>query len=156
MLLPYNYYFSLKGCYTFVTSRGIVYNCYFVERIKLEAFASIEVHVLEFILEKEDDSAIAPKDNLVGLTVATMLAKFFVKNPDTAVFVQCDMSDQREILRHRRFEEWFLKYNSFGLAKFNKHIQMQDFNLFFSIIVRENHPKIDQVKFAFEKSVIVI
>lgn len=50
-------------------------------------------------------------DVKTGETIAAILNKFFIKNPNAVLFYICDDTDSRASIRQNRFRKWFETHN---------------------------------------------
>lgn len=50
-------------------------------------------------------------DTNIGETIAVMMNKFFLKNPESILFYICENKDGRGFVRQNRFKKWFEKHN---------------------------------------------
>ena len=54
----------------------------------------------------------------------------------------CDNSDGKELLRKRKFDQWFKKYDDGTIIKVNGHIIVPNFNIYNAILIhKENNKK---------------
>ena len=53
----------------------------------------------------------------------------------------CDTSDGRELLRKRKFDGWFRKYDDGTIIKVDGHISIPNFTLYNAILIHKDNPK---------------
>ena len=79
-------------------------------------------------------------DERTGLTIVEIVKRFLESLEDAVVYV-CDSSDGRELLRKRKFDLWFRKYDDGTVIKVDGHISVPDFTIYNAILIHKDNPK---------------
>ena len=68
------------------------------------------------------------------------IVKQFLEGLENAVIYVCDSSDGRELLRKRKFDFWFRKYDDGTIIKIDGHIAIEDFHIYNTILIHKDNP----------------
>lgn len=79
-------------------------------------------------------------DERIGRTIIEIV-KNFLSGLENAVVYVCDTSDGRELLRKRKFDQWFRKYDDGTIIKVNGHIAIPNFNIYNAILIHKENQK---------------
>ncbi len=89
------------------------------------------------VLQKGTTSTIDPR---IGSTIVQII-KTFLNGLTNAVVYVCDASDNKELLRKRKFDTWFREYDDGTIIKIDGHISIEDFNIYNAILIHKDNPK---------------
>jgi Family of unknown function (DUF6169) len=139
--------------YVFMTDSGISYDVAFV---KAETyFQSSELFVnrtFELIIQpnKEQINIKPLKDSKLPPTIVAIFLHFF-KNYERIVVFSCDTTDRKQAARHRKFSDWFLRFNDDTFLKFDGIIddKSNDNQYYMSMILRNDNPDKIEIEEAF-------
>lgn len=85
-------------------------------------------------------------------TIASIFRNFYEKNDEYVTIYICDSSDQRQLVRYRKFRQWFLYFTNDDFLKIDAIIKDEDHQLFpVSIIFKEANPYKVEISAAFLK-----
>jgi Family of unknown function (DUF6169) len=141
-LQPYKFSIVKHNYFEFATTTGTKYACFFLSYADYfkahkkiaQCIYSINIEVLE----RKSGSLVL--DERTGLTIVEILKKFLEKSEDAVVYV-CDNSDGRELLRKRKFDIWFRKYDDGTIIKVDGHIYVPNFDIYNAILIHKDNPK---------------
>jgi hypothetical protein len=101
-------------------------------------------NIFEFIIQlasQNDQDIKVPYDSIVGDTIAFIVKDFFNQNNELITIYVCDSSDNRQLVRAKKFNDWFYKYYDGTLSKLDEKILDKNGTLFpFSLIIRSDNP----------------
>jgi hypothetical protein len=141
-LQPYKVTIIKHHYFEFTTTTGIRYACFFLSYSEYfkhykEVAGNIYSFNIEVIDSKKKQLAI---DERTGLTIVEIVKKFLEALENAVVYV-CDTSDGRELLRKRKFDIWFRKYDDGTIIKVDGHISVPNFNIYNAILIHKDNPK---------------
>lgn len=120
------YEFERSGnSFTFITASGTPYVVFFKSTNYLfEEGTPYANHTYELVLEIiDDDIKNLPIDNRVGETVAGIIKDFILSETNAVTLYICDSSDGKQLVRLRKFNMWFEKYNQGLLVKIEQELK---------------------------------
>jgi len=79
-------------------------------------------------------------DERTGFTIVEIV-KQFLESLENAVVYVCDTSDGQELLRKRKFDQWFRKYDDGAIIKVDGHISIPGFRIYNAILIHKDNPK---------------
>ena len=146
MPIHYNYVFdNITKTYNFTTKNDILYRVAFVVD---ETFSSISneaiKNVYQLVIEKVGES-IEPFDSRVSCTIEQMIKKFFNDVSNSVIYV-CSSDDNKELLRFKVFERWYLKSpHRVVIEKINRVLQLslspnKTHLIYTSLMFHKNNP----------------
>ncbi|MBX9784922.1 MAG: hypothetical protein K2X48_16650 [Chitinophagaceae bacterium] len=138
---PYKFSIVKKNYFEFTTTAGISYACFFISYADYfkdfkEVADSIYSVNLEVLGKNKHNVAL---DERTGLTIVEILKSFLSKLEEAVVYV-CDNSDGRELLRKRKFDIWFRKYDDGTIIKVDGHIVIPNFDIYNAILIHKDNP----------------
>ena len=139
---PYKISIVRNNYFEFRTAAGIVYACYFLSYAEFfKEYKEIAGSIYSFNVEviKGRKTGISA-DQRIGLTIIEIV-KAFLSWLENAVVYVCDMSDGSELLRKRKFDQWFRKYDDGTIIKIDGHIAVPNFNIYNAILIHKENPK---------------
>jgi hypothetical protein len=141
-LQPYKIVIEKNNYFQFITTAGTKYACYFLSYAEYfksykEVASNIYSVNVEIIESKRRAVAL---DERTGLTIVEIVKRFLKGLEDVVVYV-CDSSDGRELLRKRKFDLWFRKYDDGTVIKIDGHISVPNFNIYNAILIHKDNPK---------------
>lgn len=95
-----------------------------------------------------------PHDARVGVTVSLIVQNHFEQHPEAVLFFIHDSSDGKEHGRRKKFDTWYRKLSSGQLLKKDAEIPIGRFAILASILVRNDHPQLDQIVAGFDELVV--
>jgi hypothetical protein len=141
-LQPYKTNIVRNNYFEFTTSDGTVYLCYFLSYSEyFKNYGEIAGNIFSFNVDivRGRKTGIS-SDERVGRTIIEIV-KGFLSGLENAVVYVCDTSDGRELLRKRKFDQWFRKYDDGTIIKVNGHIAVPNFNIYNAILIHKENQK---------------
>ena len=147
-LLSQAYDFEYKGdgnnAYTFQTENRISYSVTFKPTFYLFGEDSVfSKNTFEFsILILVNPTGKTPQlDRRIGPTIASIFTDFYENSPKTIAIYICDSSDGRQLLRQRKFNDWFNYYKGPRFVKLDAEFKETNGTTYpVSLIIKHNHP----------------
>lgn len=139
---PYKIIVVRNNYFEFTTTTGIVYACYFLSYAEyFSEYEEIADNVYAFNVEiiKGRKTGISA-DERIARTIIEII-KTFLSALENAVVYVCDMSDGKELLRKRKFDQWFRKYDDGTIIKVDGHIAVPNFNIYNAILIHKENPR---------------
>ena len=142
------YNFDYKGGqnngYTFQTVAGISYLITFKPTTYLfgeESIFSPNTFEFSIIVLMNSTGKNPPLDKAIPPTIAAIFADFYENATDTIAIYICDSSDERQLLRKRKFDQWFEFYKGQLFVKIDAGFKENDGSIYpVSLIIKENNP----------------
>ncbi len=137
-----------SGVTTFITEHAAVYHLSFIRVTSV--FLSVghnktEVENYQIIIENVSQ-LFAPNDPKIGATVCKALAVFFEKHPLRIVTYVCNFGDNRQLARHRKFDQWYRRYQAdTKIAKQDEIVLAENNRYPVSLMLLEGHPYFDLI-----------
>jgi Family of unknown function (DUF6169) len=137
--------------YEFLTDQSIKYLVYFIDyNFMFYQYPSLAENIYTINIDVlEGDIEFTIEDERIGITVIEIF-KIFFRNIENAVIYICDNNDNRHFTRKRKFDFWFNKYNSGSILKEDGIAIIEEIEILNSLLVSENHPKVDEIINAFK------
>jgi Family of unknown function (DUF6169) len=105
-----------------------------------KAYKKVAGNIFSFNVEVMESKKGVSIDERTGLTIVAIVKKF-LEGLENAVVYVCDTGDGRELLRKRKFDLWFRKYDDGTIIKVDGHIAVPDFNIYNAILIHKDNPK---------------
>ena len=140
---PYKIIVVENNYFEFKTASGAVYLCYFLSYTEyFSQYKQIADNIFSFNVDLiKGRKASLAADERVGSTIIKIIRNFLSGLENAVVYV-CDNSDGKELLRKRKFDQWFKKYDDGTIIKVNGHIIVPNFNIYNAILIhKENNKK---------------
>ena len=151
-LQPYNYIIFKPDYYTFTTSLGCEYHCYFFDfSDAFDDFPDLASKVFGFNIElkyKPDGKTIG-LDKRIALTIATIITTFLNKNENVVVYI-CDNSDNHEKARFHKFTHWFKQYNDGNILQLKGVIRAGNTNILNAMLIHKENKQLNEFIEAYE------
>lgn len=135
---PYEVFLQ-DNYYYFTTDNKVTYKIFFDDISPSE-----ELPIYSVSLECMQPNP--PLDNRTRWTTTFVLNEFF-KQKENAVFYLCDVKDGKELVRKRKFEQWFTS------SSFREDLEKIDYTLYegkttyhASLIFRKDNPKKEDIR----------
>jgi Family of unknown function (DUF6169) len=139
--------------YSFTTSAGCIYHCYFFDSsTAFSDYPELAPKVFGFNLElsfKPEELNIVPPDKRIAATVTTIL-KAFLHEKENAVVYVCDNSDNREKARFHKFTNWFKIYNDGSIIQLKRVIRAGNTNILNALLIHIDNPLLNDFIEAYE------
>lgn len=137
--------------YSFTTSSGCIYHCYFFDfYTAFSEYPNLAPKVFGFNLElKFKPQGKIGLDKRIAETVVNIL-KTFLDDKINAVVYICDNSDQREKARFHKFTNWFRTYDDGSIIQLKGVIRAGNTNILNAMLIHKNNPEINQFIEAYE------
>lgn len=150
-LQPYNFISYKPDYYTFITTNGCEYHCYFfVFDAAFSQYPDLSTKVFGFNLElRVKPEGEIGLDKRIAETVVTILKEFLNKEENAVVYI-CDNSDQREKARFHKFTNWFRTYDDGSIIQLKGVIRAGNTNILNTMLIHKNNPQINQFIEAYE------
>jgi hypothetical protein len=138
--------------YEFVTDVGIVYAAYFLNYSYLFGdYPRIAHYMYSFNIEQIQGSAVqAGTDERIAHTILDVLRRFF-NAVDNAVIYVCDSSDERQMIRKRKFDRWFSRYSDGSIIKEDGRIVTAGISILNALLIHREHFLRDEIIAAFRE-----
>ncbi|MCU0341259.1 MAG: DUF6169 family protein, partial [Spirosomaceae bacterium] len=111
-------------------------------------------NVFELVIKLVEDGEYArpQKDAKLPQTIAAIFFDFFSSRERVVVF-SCDTTDRKQAARHRKFNDWYLRFNDDSFAKFDGIIEdtVNDSVYFLSMIIKSDNPYKEDISIAFKE-----
>lgn len=140
---PYKIIVVRDNYFEFTSANGTVYLCYFLSYSEyFKDYKEIAGNIFSFNVDVVHGRKTGiSSDERIGRTIIEIV-KNFLSGLENAVVYVCDTSDGRELLRKRKFDQWFRKYDDGTIIKVNGHIAVPNFNIYNAILIhKENQNK---------------
>ncbi|MBX3242234.1 MAG: hypothetical protein KIT80_14685 [Chitinophagaceae bacterium] len=139
---PYNYITHKPDYYTFITSNGCEYHCYFFDfSTPFSDYPELAPNVFGFNLElkfKPEGLDKVPPDKRIGETVTIILKTFLREKKNVVVYI-CDNSDNREKARFHKFTNWFRAYNDGTIIQLRGVIRTGNINILNALLIHRDN-----------------
>jgi hypothetical protein len=150
-LQPYNYILLSPDYYTFTTSAGAEYHCYFYTAEEIFSdYPSLSKKAFGFnLVLKSNESLPKSLDKRIAATVTTIL-KAFLHEKENAVVYICDNSDNREKARFHKFINWFKLYNDGSIVQLKGVVRAGNINILNALLIHKDNPLLNDFIEAYE------
>jgi Family of unknown function (DUF6169) len=144
--LAYEYDFigGEKNTFSFETIHEVTYEITFKSTPYLFGEDSIFTnYIFEFsiVLVNNPLERNPPSDAKIGPTIAAIFTDFYENSPKTIAVYICDSSDGRQLLRQRKFNDWFNYYKGPRFVKLDAEFKETNGTPYpVSLIIKHNHP----------------
>jgi Family of unknown function (DUF6169) len=139
--------------YSFSTSIGCIYHCYFFDfSTAFSDYPELASKVFGFNLElkfKPGQIDNIPLDKRIAASVAAIL-KAFLDQKEHAVVYICDNSDNREKARFHKFTNWFRTYNDGSILQLKGVIHAGGTSILNALLIHKNNPLLNEFIEAYE------
>ena len=146
----YEYFFEggLNNTFVFETNADILYGVKFKPSeyiIPNKAYSNSIFEMTIEILDIPAGKKLYP-DKIIPPTIATIIKDFFYKIHQPILMYICDSSDDKQLVRHRKFNQWFEEFAGAQLAK-TELIFIDNFQKRFpvSLFLEINHPNRQEI-----------
>ena len=140
--------------YLFKTSTGVLYEVLFKPTPYLfENLPIVNEFVYELIIGKlEGPVEKTAPDSVISATVAAICANFFDRQQKRVILFICDSSDGRQLVRARKFRDWFDRFNDSSFIKLDAKIpETADSYIFLSLIFSLKNQYLYDIVAGFEQ-----
>ena len=150
-LRPYKYITYKPDYYTFTTSVGCEYHCYFFDfGTAFSDYPDLAPKVFGFNLElKYKPEGKIGLDKRIAKTVVTILQAFLNEQINAVVYV-CDNSDAREKVRFHKFTNWFQAYDDGNIIQLKGVIRAGNTNILNALLIHKENKLINRFIEAYE------
>lgn len=152
-LQPYNYITHKPDYYTFTSSGGCEYHCYFFDfSAAFYLYPALAPKVFGFNLElkfKPNELLKIPLDKRIAATVTTIIKSFLHEKENVVVYI-CDNSDKREKARFHKFIHWFKMYNDGSIVQLRGVIRAGNTNILNALLILKDNPLLNDFIEAYE------
>jgi len=154
--MSYNFIFEggINNSYFFETKEGIIYQITFKPTPYL--FGDGKTKFSDFIFEFSVLIEFNPFDKLpksdfkIGQTSAKIFNDFYIKKGNSITIYICDSSDNKQLIRKRKFDIWFSKYNDIRFFKIDKTLIDTNKKRFpISLILLDSNPYRNEIMDSF-------
>lgn len=137
---PYKVSIQKDYFYQFSTATGDSYACYFLSyKDYFRHYPLIADHVFSFNIDLIRKSGIkAEKDARLPITIVKILRDFLSEWQNAVVYI-CDSSDERHILRKRKFNAWFKQNDDGSIIKIDAELNIEGMEIFNTILVHKDN-----------------
>jgi hypothetical protein len=135
-----------------VTDQGNKYAVYFLSSGSIfEQYPHLAKNIYWFNIDiKKGNADTSIHDERIGLTVFEVFKIFFDNMENVAVYV-CDISDNRQQSRQRKFNLWFWRFNDGSIIKEDGEVIAGDLTIYNSILVHRDNPHLAEIVRAFKE-----
>jgi hypothetical protein len=152
-LQPYSYTTNKPDYYTFTSSSGCEYDCYFYDfSSAFYLYPNLASNVFGFNLElkfKPEHLDKVPLDKQIAPTITTIIKTFLSEKENVVVYI-CDNSDKREYARFHKFYHWFKDYNDGSIVQLRGVIHAGNTNILNALLIHKDNPQLNDFIEAFE------
>jgi hypothetical protein len=152
----YNYYFEggQNNSYFFETKGELIYEIIFKPTPYLFELENIEIieNTFEFsiLLKYNANLKLPSNDRKIGATIVAIFMDFYSRKNNAISIYICESSDGKELVRKRKFDQWFQEYNDDTFIKIDKNLIDKNNNKFpVSLIISNSNPYEEQIFKAF-------
>jgi len=151
LLNPYPLAESDDFSYHFFTGQDITYHIYFLDYSYMFVdYPDIAHTIYSFNIDvMNGDATNAVTDERIGVTIVEVFRIFFKRVSNVAVYV-CDISDDRQMARKRKFDFWFWKYGDGSIIKEDGIAVIENLEIINSLLVHTDNPYLAAVIAAFK------
>ncbi len=152
VLQPYNYITHRPDYYSFSTSIGCEYHCYFSDfSSAFVDYPHLASKVFSFNLDLKynPDNIIIGLDKRLALTVTTIIKTFLDKYENVVVYI-CDNSENREKARFHKFTNWFNMYNDGSFIQLRGVIRAGNTNILNAMLIHKENKLLNEFIEAYE------
>jgi hypothetical protein len=139
--------------YSFTTSIGCVYHCYFFDfSTAFYSYPNLAPSVFGFNLDLKftpPELETIPPDQRIAVTVTNIVKTFLHEKENVVVYI-CDNSDRREQARFHKFYQWFKLYNDGSIVQLRGTIRAGNTNILNALLVHIDNPQLNDFIEAFE------
>jgi Family of unknown function (DUF6169) len=140
--------------YLFKTENGVLYEVLFKPTPYLfDNLPIVNEFVYELIIGKlEGPAQKTARDTAISVTIAAICANFFELQQKRVILFICDSSDGRQVIRARKFRDWFDRFNDSSFIKLDAKIpESTDSYIFLSLIFSLKNPYLHDIVSGFEQ-----
>ncbi len=152
-LQHYQTYQINERAFSFTTSLGCEYQCYFYDfSTPFSEYPDLAPKVFGFNLELKYQPPELEKiglDKRIAATVAIILKAFLHENENVVVYI-CDNSDNREKARFHKFYNWFKMYNDGSIVQLRGVIHAGNTNILNALLIHRDNPQLNEFIDAYE------
>jgi hypothetical protein len=150
-LQHYQIFQTSKREYSFTTSSGCIYHCYFFDfGTAFDDYPDLAPKVFGFNLDlKYKPEGKIGLDKRIGETVVTILQAFLNDQVNAVVYI-CDNSDAREKARFHKFTNWFRAYDDGNIIQLKGVIRAGNTNILNALLIHKENKLINQFIEAYE------
>ena len=150
-LQPYNYTTHKPDYYTFTSSIGCEYDCYFYDfSSAFYLYPDLAPRVFGFNLELKFKPESLDKIPLDKRIAVTDILKAFLNEKENVVVYICDNSDNREKARFHKFYHWFKQFNDGSIVQLRGVIHAGNTNILNALLIHKDNPQLNDFIDAFE------
>lgn len=137
--------------YSFTTSNGCIYHCYFFDfYAAFSEYPNLAPKIFGFNLElKFKSQGKIGIDKRIAETVVNILKTFLDDKVNAVVYI-CNNSDQREKARFHKFTNWFRIYDDGSIIQLKGVIRAGNTNILNAMLIHKNNSQINQFIEAYE------
>lgn len=138
---PYSVYTYKEYYYRFETSTGAEYACYFLSyKEYFLDYPAVAENMYAFNVDLIGKGAKNEKDERIAITIVSILQRF-LQGMQNAVIYICDSSDERHLLRKRKFNAWFHQYDDGTIIKVDATAIIENMTLYNAILIHKDNKK---------------
>ena len=154
-----NPYPKSDNIYYFETDLGLVYEVLFKPSPYLLGNEKSEFaeFIFEFIIsiEQNNENKTPKVDKKIGETAAAIFKDFYLKKGNAVTIYICDSSDGKQLIRKRKFDQWFNEFRTFEFTKIDELLlDSNKTEIPIGLIISKKNPFILQIVDAFVKIAI--
>jgi Family of unknown function (DUF6169) len=140
----FEYEGGVNNAYTFQTESKISYSITFKPTFYLFGKDSVfSQNTFEFsiLVVTNPTNKTPPLDKSISPTIASIFKDFYENAPETIAIYICDSSDGRQLLRKRKFNDWFEYYKGETFVKIDSGFKETDGTEYpVSLIIKGTNP----------------
>ncbi|MBI1779908.1 MAG: hypothetical protein HYR66_00825 [Sphingobacteriales bacterium] len=129
--------------YTFTSSIGCVYHCYFFDfSAAFSDYPALAANVFGFNLElKEKPEGVQkiPPDKKIAVTVVDIVKAFLNEKENTVIYI-CDTIDNRHKARFHKFNHWFEIFNDGNYLQLKGSIRAGGIDILNALLMHRENP----------------
>jgi hypothetical protein len=154
--MSYNFFFDggINNSYFFETKEGVIYQIIFKPTPYLFGDENTKFSDLIFefslFIEFNPSDKLPTTDFKIGQTTAEIFNDFYIKKGNSITIYICDSSDNKQLIRKRKFDIWFSKYNDIRFFKIDKTLIDNNKKRFpISLILLDSNPYRNEIMDSF-------
>ncbi len=141
ILQPYKVLTHKNYFYQFETETGAKYACYFLlYKEYFIDYPAVADNIYSFNVDLIGKAAKSEIDERIAITIVSILQSFLQGLQNAVVYI-CDSSDERHLLRKRKFNAWFHQYDDGTIIKVEATAIIENMTLYNAILIHKDNKK---------------
>ena len=150
---PFRFIGGKSNSYLFDSDSGVTYEIKFVPSGYLwETAPFFKDYTFEFIIAilEKNTGKNPPLDKRIPITIGLIFEDFFQNDKNIAIYI-CDSSDNKQAIRFRKFNDWFVSLKNRAYVKMDLQIpDEKEVYIYTSLIMRGDNPNLSSIMIEFK------